>query len=52
MKKIEKIVEKIVEKTLKIIGSCAIIRHIQITENYVDLAVRQILKRKTAKNYQ
>ena len=44
--------EKIVEKTLKIIASCVIMEHIQVAEKYIDLAVKQILKRKTAKNYQ
>ena len=43
--------EKIVEKTLKIIASCVIMKHIQVAEKYVDLAIKQILKKRTSKNY-
>ena len=43
--------EKIVEKTLKIIASCVIMEHIQVAEKYVDLAIKQILKKHTSKNY-
>ena len=43
--------KKIVEKTLKIIASCVIMEHIQVAEKYIDLAVKQILKKRTRKNY-
>ena len=43
---------KIVEKAIKVIESCDNLKYIQIMDNYIDLAVKQILKRKTAKNYQ
>ena len=42
---------EIVEKTLKVIDSCTNLDYILMMNEYVDLASKQILKKKCTKNY-
>lgn len=43
---------KIAEKALKVIISCDSLKYVPMMDKYIDLAVKQILKRQTAENYQ
>jgi len=42
----------ITHKALCVIKSCSSLDHIQMMDDYVDLACRRILRRKTKKNYE
>ena len=42
---------EIVAKALKVVDSCTNLDHISMLNNYIDLAKKQILKKKCTKNY-